>query len=195
MTKRSRHLHQRRRGFTMIEALMAVTFISVTGAALLTSISASVRSSTQAARTTLAEGLANQLMEEIAATGYPNGMLIADSSTDRSLYNDIDDFVSWSASPPETRTGTPIGTEGYWSGGSEIPRPAQMRPDDRLMSRLTRSVVVERVEPDAGTQWNVVPQHTGYRRVTVRVHYTDPNGVMIPLAEVTRIFSNVPVSS
>ncbi len=60
------------------------------------------------------------------------------------------------------------------------------------MEGFTRAVLVERVEPDGASGWTTVSQDTNFRRVTVRVSYTDANSVARTVAELSRIFTYVP---
>jgi Tfp pilus assembly protein PilV len=190
----SQTLQTNRSGFSLVEALVAVAITAIAGAALFASIGAAVRSSTAAAQVALAEGLAEQLMDEIAARRFPPETNSVPSGSTRATFDDVDDYDLWSATPPEDRTGRLLGTEGFMSGQTEVARMAQMRPDMDLMGSVTRSVTVERLELDGGTGWNVVTDHTNHRRVTVRIEFTNGNGTKVPLAEITRVFSYVPVS-
>lgn len=183
----------RRRGFSMVEALMAVTVTTIAGTALLTSIGAAVRTSTGAAHTAVARGLAEQMMDEIAARRFPESSNPPPAGKSRENFDDIDDYDGWSARPPQGRSGRVLGTEGGDDGSNSL-RPAEMQADLELLGRFTRRVEVERVQPDGGSGWNVVAGHTNFRRVTVRVEHTDAESKTATLAEISRIFAYVPVA-
>jgi type II secretory pathway pseudopilin PulG len=185
---------RRRAGFSMVEALAAIAITTVAGGALLVSIAGSVQSSTQVTQSAVARGLAEQLMEEIAATRFPASTNTTPSGSSRVNFNDIDDYHNWTVRPPQDRQGRQIGLEGYSSTGGASTRLPEMRPDSGFLSGLTHAVVVERVQPDSGTGWTVVTSHTNYRRVTVRVAYTNPQSQTVTLASITRIFSYVPIT-
>ena len=178
----------------MVEALTAITITSVAGGALLVSIAGSVQSSTQLAQAAVARGLAEQLVDEIAAVRFPAAANSTPGGSARTNFDDIDDYHNWSARPPQDRQGREIGTEGYQSGGASSTRLPEMRPDSQSLGGLTRSVIVERVQPDSGSGWTVVSQHTNFRRVTVRVAYTNAQSQTVTLAAITRIFSYVPIT-
>ena len=187
-----RFSRRRRSGFSMVEALIAVTITTIGGAALLTSIGAAVHTSTDATHRAVARGLAEQMIDEIAAQRFPastNPMLAV---TSRIFFNDIDDYDGWSARPPQVREGLTVGTEGNIVFGVTQPRLDALRPDLDLIGKFTRRVDVERIQPDGGSGWTVVSQHTNFRRVTVRVDYTDGQSNTATLAEISRIFTYVP---
>ncbi len=203
-----------RRGFSMVEALVAVSVTTIAGAALLTSIGAAVRSSTDATHAAVARGLAEQLMDEIAASRFPDSTTTTLSSAitrtplsatylwgsrmTREAFDDIDDYDGWTRRPPVDRQGHRIGTEGALIQGGRrkwhYPRLFHMRPDGRFLQSFTREVQVERIRPDTGSDWTVVSRATDYRRVTVRVKYTDAESHTTTLAEISRIFSYVPAA-
>jgi hypothetical protein len=66
-----------------------------------------------------------------------------------------------------------------------------MQPNPRFIERFARSVEVQRIAPDASNGWTTTTQHTGFRRVVVRVTCADSRGNPVPVAELTRIFSHV----
>lgn len=184
-----------RRGFSMVEALLAVTITTIAGGALLTSIGSAVQTSSESTHTTIAQGLAEQLMDEIAATRFPEDEPIGSTvALTREDFEDIDDYSGWKQSPPTSRDGFVVGTEGFEWREFKIRRVTMMRLNPKYIAPFSRQVDIERVEPDSGSGWNVVSQHTNHRQVTVRVNYAYPNGTIATLAEVTRIFSYVPAA-
>lgn len=182
----------RRSGFSMVEALIAVTITTIGGAALLTSIGAAVHTSTDAAHRAVARGLAAQLIDEIAARRFPASTNLLLAATSRISFDDIDDYDGWSARPPQDREGLSIGIDGGTVSGVAVPRPDALRADVDLIGQFTRRVDVERIQPDAGSGWTVVSKHTNFRRVRVRVDYTDAQSNTATLAEISRVFTYVP---
>jgi len=71
ITNRLLRCRIRRRGFTMIESLMAVAITTIAGAALLASVGSAVQSTSETTRNLVAQGLAEQLLDEIAASRFP----------------------------------------------------------------------------------------------------------------------------
>lgn len=175
----------------MVESLMAMAVAAISGTALLTSIGTAIQSSTETLNTSLAQGLAEQLMDEVSATRFPaatNVPLSAKSA--RSVFDDMDDFNAYSRSPPEDRNGYAIGTEGPGSLPPAM-RALWMQPDASFFNGFSQQVLVERLLPN-GTGWTVVSQHTDYRRVTVTISATDPRGQTRDLAQVVRVFAYSP---
>ena len=186
-------LQNHRRGFSMVESLMAVAITAIAGAALLTSISAAVRSSTDSTHAVVARGLAVRLMDEIAASEFPPDTNTTPSRWTRSEFNDIDDYNNWSSRPPITKTGQWLGAEGETTFGFSFRSP-QLRPDWQFLYRFTREVQVERVAPAGTNGWTVISGSTNFRRVFVRVKYTDGLNNTVTLAENSRIFSHVSIA-
>jgi type II secretory pathway pseudopilin PulG len=181
----------RHRGLTLAESLLAITIATVSGMAMLTSLGTAVRSSSQATDTSVAMGLASQLMDEVASVRFPD-VVNPPTSGPRNKFDDIDDFSNYTASPPVDRRDYPIGTEGSSSWGFYLPRPTAMQPDTSQLAKLTQEVLVERVEPDGPTSWVVVTMFSDYRRVTVRITRKNEGDQVATLAELTRIFARVP---
>ena len=181
---------RRRCGITLVEALAASTIAAVAGAALLTSIGNAIGTSSELTRISVAQGLAEQLMDEMESVRFPTQNAPANNRPRRN-FETLDDYDGWSCSPPVDRQGYPLGTEGNTFWFFYVPRRPMMQPNPDFMARFTRSVEVERVLPDATSGWRVVTQHTNFRRCTVTVTYTDAQARTTPLAQISRVFSHV----
>lgn len=194
-----------RRGFSMVESLVAMSLVSIAGAALLTSLSAAVQAGTHAQRVAVARGLADQLMEEIAAVRFPTSSSAATATSasaarSREGFDDIDDYAGWRTPPdsgPTSKNGARLGDEGFGNeaGGLSVDAPnrwPELQADQEFLRRFSREVTVERIEPAVAGGWQVVPGPTDFRRVTVRVSWRDGTKNQIPLVEITRVFSYVP---
>lgn len=189
----------RRRGFTYIESMIAMAVLSLAGAALLNSVFGAVASSNDALYRSVGQGCADQLLDEVAAAKFPTGTASAVATTfGRSSFATIDDYSNWNESPPRTKSGEALGSDGgatdstaymAWmtSGGS---RAAELKTAPGFVDRFTRSVLVERVLPGS-TGWTVETTHTPHRRVTVTVTYTAANQPAKTVARATRVFSSV----
>lgn len=187
------HLTSTPRGVTMVESLIAVAVTTFAGAAVLTSLTSAMQSSTLMSQKLVANGLAQQLMDEITATRFPRDTdQRPTSGASRDSFNDIDDYDGWSARPPMDRHGREIGTEGQWSGTLHLPRPGQAQPSRDLLASLTREVQVERLTPSDGNDWTVTAGASPYRRVTVTVAQTDGRGETTVLAQISGVFCEVP---
>lgn len=174
-----------RHGLTALESLLSVAIVSIAGAALLSTLGSAVRSSREIALMTVARGLADQLLDEAAASPVPTGAASATPAGPRSGFTLVDHFNGWTESPPQDRYGRNLGTEGVFSGGAPVARPAGLQADAALLARFGRTVTVEKVTPSAGA-WAVTALSTPFRRVTVRVSFSE-DGRPRTLAEASRI--------
>lgn len=102
------HARSRRRGFTLIEALIASTVLAAVVVAVGASLSASVRQSAVLEQETTGLMLARQLMEEIAARPFldPDTGTASSREASRALYDNVGDYAGYqdtiSAAQPAT---------------------------------------------------------------------------------------------
>jgi type II secretory pathway pseudopilin PulG len=196
-----RRFSSRRRAFTYIESMMALAILSLAGTALLTSVIAAVGASNDSVYRSIGTGLAEQLLDEIAAAKFPSGSpSTLGTSPCRDSFATIDDYSGWTESPPRTKACEVLGTDNGASvadayanlmTGMPTSRAAELQTAPGFVNRFTRSVLVERLKP--GTNgWTVETQHTSHRRVTVTVSYTASNQPARTVAQVSRVFSYVP---
>lgn len=177
-----------RDGLTLIESVMAVTIMTITGSALLTAAMASIQSGALMSQTLVAEGIADQLADEVFLVGFPRGTnVLPTAGTARVLFNHIDDYGDYDRRPPVDRLNRVLGTEDVTVN---TPRNAALQPQPGYLDSYRQKVVVERLSPTSSS-FNVVTSDTDFRRVTVIVTYTDASGVEVPLAKRTRILSRL----
>ena len=187
----------RRRGITLIESLIAVSLTTLAGGALLTTIGSTVQISTDSTYTVVAQGLADQMMDEVASVKFPHtsgGYVMPSVGQGRTGFDDLDDYHGWNASPPQTRDGLAIGTERMMADTTGTARPPSFQPDPRFVSRFRQQVAVEKIAEVSGGAWVVVTSATPLRRVTVTISYTDARNQTKVLAVQTRVFSDVAVA-
>ena len=200
-------LRRPRRGFTFVESVIAMTVIAIAGAALLTAVASAVTSCNDSVFQAVGRGLAQQLMDEIAASKFPSSTTAASTTTTRAYFTTIDDYSGYTESPPHAKGGDVLGTEqssatiSYSSmmlitpgSSSSTSRPAALQVPTDFMNRFTRTVLVERVQPSTSGVWTVSTQSSLYRRVTVTVSYAVTADQTRPVAKVSRIFASVPPS-
>lgn len=186
----SPQIQHRRTAISLVETVIALSLTTFAASALLTAVSSSVRVSTDGLHVAIASGLADQLLDEIAMVKFPSATTTGSSGVGRSGFDDLDDYAGYSASPPQARNGSLIGTEG---SVSLVTRPQQFQPSPRQLSRYRQQVTVEKIV-EAGNSWSVTTQPTNLRRVTVTISYTDAQGLTTPLCTQVRIFSNVAIA-
>lgn len=181
------HPKSARAGLTLLEAVMAMTILTITGSALLTAAMSAIQSGSYLSRTVVAEGIADQLADEIAAVGFPRGSnSLPTPGVPRILFNHVDDFSGYDKKPPLDRLNNTLGTEDP----SGSPRNAALQPQPGYLGNFRQQVTVERLSPN-GTGFDIVSSDTDYRRVTVCVTYQDSSSPEIPLVKRTRILTRV----
>jgi Tfp pilus assembly protein PilV len=140
-----------RKGLTLVEVTISTLLVGLVLVGALDSLGAVVRGRLSTADSARGLQLAQQLMSEIMSTEYKDPVsatfgLEADEFTgNRSQFDDVDDFMLWSASPPQDRDGNALPNTANWS----------------------RSVVVEYV--DSRNPSTVKFFDCGVKRITVTV--------------------------
>jgi len=114
----------RTRAFAMVEVVIATLVVGVTLVAALNTLGAARGGEYKLAERGRALLLARDLMAEIMQQPYSDpvtgidsfGLVASESLTgDRSLFDDVDDYDSWNASPPQNKDGSIVtGYEDYW---------------------------------------------------------------------------------
>jgi len=187
-----------RPGFSLVEALVAITITALAGSALLLGMTSSIDTTEEAQRQTIAQGLANQALDEVLGARYmeldcsahdtylqPGGSEKATGT--RELFDDIDDYNDWKSSPPVDRWGIPLGDDDG-EGGE---RHKDFRAPSDTRDRWTRTIHVYYVdESDLSTQ---LPsgKTSDFRAVEVRVYYKGPNSGRREMARARRIVAYV----
>jgi len=147
------------RGFSMVEALFCVVLVGGLVVVSLDTLGASKVAERSLGDRTRGSLLASALMSEILNQSYqdPNetpmaGLELSENPLLRTTYDDVDDYINWTASPPQNRDGTTIPGLTGWQ----------------------ESVKIEGVDP-ANLNSKKVPD-TGVKRITVTITH---NGVAV----------------
>lgn len=148
---------------------------------------------------TIAAGMAQQLMDEIAGQFYvtpggnpyafplgPDGTALA--SPGRSQYTQIADYNGYSSYPPTDRWGNVLGTD---DGQGGVRNPA-FRPAASFLSRFHQVVSVYYVSNANQSQALAAGTTSDFRAVRVQILVDDPLRGPLPRADVTRVFAYVP---
>jgi len=146
----------RRRGFSMVEAVFCVVLVGGLVVVSLDTLGASKVAQRSLGDRTRGSLLASALMSEILSQSYedPNqspiwGRESGESPLLRSTFDDVDDYINWSASPPLNRDGTSIPGLSGWR----------------------QSVTVDWVDQsDLNTPW---VSGSGVKRVTVTITHNN----------------------
>lgn len=112
---------RRRGGFSLVEVVVTILIVGGLMAAALNTVGASRLTQYNTNQRSRALALGQSLMAEILQQDYEEpdtpgsfGLEGAENSTKRDLYDDIDDYAGWSASPPEDKDGALVeNTTGF----------------------------------------------------------------------------------
>lgn len=185
---------RRRGGFTLVEALVALSIALMASAALSLSLTSALQHTDYALEQTIAQGLAEQLLDEALGMRYaddPNAAHLGPEGKEngnkpRDAYDDIDDFNGVRDEPPEDPWGVALGKDNG-EGGER--HPAFQAPGDYL-GRWRREVKVYYVEQSDPSRPSNEP--TDLRAVEARVYRVDPSGEARLLTTARRVVSYVP---
>lgn len=192
----------RHKGFSLAEALIAMSIVAMSGSVLLLLAQTVLDAGTGAVDRQVAEGIADQVIEEILTKRYmapgdnPLNATLAPGSGDlagpgRSQFNDIDDYNGFTAKPLPGIYGESLGI-GNDAGANRAPLfalPSSYFENWRL------SVTISYVSP---TDNSVVLSNTSsstrsyYRQINVQIDYVDSSGTALPLANRKRVVTYVP---
>jgi hypothetical protein len=141
-----------RRGLSYVEVAIASVIAAVLIVAALQTVGASRRAQLEIHKHSIGHLLARDLLTEILQQGYSEpfeqsvfGPEPSEDTGGRDSFDDVDDYDSWSASPPEEKDGTDLTGLDNW----------------------TREVVVDFVDPDDLA--TIVGADQGVKRMTVTV--------------------------
>jgi len=144
----------RRCGISFVEVLVSMVIMSVLMVSALKTIGAAAQSYAQLNTQAKGEMLAQELLGEIMAQQYAEGAgtTIGTESGEltgtRAMFDDVDDYHNWSASPPEFVDGTDYADLSGWTRSVKV-----------------RYVSFGNYSPSQGD--------TGFKLITVTVTYQD----------------------
>jgi len=184
-------------GFTLIEALIALSITSLAGAVLLLSVQSSLGTTIESVERTIADGVAEQTLDEILTKRYvgqgdPPLLVTLGALTNEllglgtSLFDDTDDYNGYIAQPLKGLFGEVLGT-GDDNGNLRL---ANFRVRSDFFQNWRVRVDVYYVDPNDHTLVSAAP--TNYRAIDVHVDLIRPNGAAVPLANRKRVIAYVP---
>ncbi len=129
------------RGFTMVEAVFSVVLVGGLVVVSLDTLGGSKMAQKNLGDRALGQLLASSLMSEILTLSYedPNetpvaGLELSENLLLRTTYDDVDDYINWTASPPQNRDGTTIPGLTGWAQSVQI---AVVDPSDLSVKRIS----------------------------------------------------------
>jgi hypothetical protein len=187
-----------RGGFSLVEALVALTIMTMAGSVMLLAIESCLSTTTDAVDKLIADGMANQLLDEISLKRFmspgdtplsisgPNSTETAGYGRER--FNDIDDFKAFSVKPAEGIWGETLGT-GNDSGGA---RNTNFCIPSTQFANWRQRVDVYFVSATDHSQKLTGSSTSYYRAVEVTIEYVAANGSVTPLAKRRRVYAYFP---
>ena len=195
-------VHRRRRrpaAFTLVEALVSISIAAVAGSVLLLGITSSLQTTTEALEGTIANGMAQELIDEVVGGRYhavgEDGYRILlgrswyeGSGSGRERYDDIDDYDNLRIQPPEDLWGIELGKDDGEGGARH---PGCQAPAGFFKNWRQEIDVYYVDESDLSTR---LPfgQVSDYRAVEVRIINNDPDRGPRELANIRRVVAYVP---
>lgn len=149
------------RAFTMAESVMCLLIVGIMLVAALHTVGSSAQGRRIQSDRARAEALASQLMTEILKTCYtdpqePDSWGPDTGETTRSLYDDVDDYDGWYASPLRLSDGTVIdGTDG-WTRTVRVRFAALNQPDIETWTETGLVRITVTVRSDLGVTATLV---------------------------------------
>ncbi|MBC8877155.1 MAG: type II secretion system protein [Planctomycetes bacterium] len=188
-----------RKGFTLVEAMVSLTVIAMSAAALFLAVQTTVQARTDAMEQTIAMGLARQLIDEVLGqpyhspesgpTAYPLGPAGREAAgVGREHFDETGDYNGYAAQPPVDMWGAPIG-QGSVGGGL---RHADLRVPSSYFDKFRQEVDVYYVN-DLNSSIRLESGQTGdHRAVEVRILRVNRDRSTTELARLRQVFVYVP---
>ncbi|WP_425617873.1 hypothetical protein NA78x_001563 [Anatilimnocola sp. NA78] len=187
-----------RTAFSLIEALVALTITSLAGSVMLLAIESCLTSTSDAVDQMIADGLANQMLDEISLRRFmaagDNPLTISGpnatetNGSGRERYDDIDDYKAFTAKPAKGIWGEGLGT-GNDSGGT---RNANFTVPASYFTNWRQKVEVYSVSATDHSVRLTGSSTSFYRAAEVTVEYVHADGRVIPLAKRRRVYAYLP---
>jgi len=192
-----------RSGFTLVEALVAISLIAICGAALLLGTDLVLDSSTRVVKEKIARGLANQLIDEILGLPYVEKGEPAlqqwwqlgpeagerTSPVVRNAFDDADDYCVLSMHPPTDEFAIELGL-GDEQGGLRHPN---FRVRDNYFDDWQVFLVIWHAdESDLSANLTGQTSVSNFRAIEVSIRKYNDDGTWQELTKVRRVFGYVP---
>lgn len=200
-----RPVRLRRAGFTLAEALVSITLISIAGSALLLATELTLDASVEAMDEKVAQGLANQVLDEILGLPYvekgesPSQLWFqlgpesgeASNPVERAKFDDIDDYRTVLSRPLTDEFAVKLG-QGDGTGGLRHPN-FRLREED-FNNWLLLVVIRHADESDLSKNLSGLFSSSDFRAIEVSIWKRADDGTQLKLAKVRRVIGYVPPS-
>jgi type II secretory pathway pseudopilin PulG len=187
---------RRRAGFSLVEALVAITVLAFAGSVLLLAVESSLQTTTDAVDRSIADGIAQQLLDEVSLQRFmepgtdctdPLGRTgWEDAGNGRTRFNDTDDYHEYESQPVAGWWGEPLGT-GDDAGSTR--HTAFQVPTGHFVDWRQRVEVyfVDPVDPSLRLSSGT----SELRAVEVHIERVEADGAVRPLASRKKVIAYV----
>jgi hypothetical protein len=177
--------------------MVAITVLALAGSVLLLAADTSLQTTMDAVDRTIADGLAQQLVDQISLARYiepgtaysdpfgPTGWESAGSGRER--FNDTDDYHNFSAQPAEGIFGEPLGT----GNGDGTARHSALQVPPGYFDDWRQRVEVYFVDP-ADPSVRLTSGTSEYRAIEVTIERIEADNTVRPLASRKKVVAYVP---
>jgi len=169
--------------FTLIESLAAIAVAAIAGSVLLLGVTTSIQTADDAMRRTIAQGIAQQLIDEVVGCKLGAGISTAAGGS-RELLVDVGEFNKYVSQPPSDPCGIALGTDDG-EGGL---RNAAFQCGSSLLANWRQEIDVYYV---SSADLTTKVSSGDYIAVEVRVVDNDPKIGPRTLASIRRIVTHV----
>ena len=186
-----------RRAFSLVEAMVAITVLALAGSVLLLAVDTSLQTTTEAVDRSIADGLAQQLLDEITLNHFmepgtssqgelgPTGWEASGSGRER--FNDTDDYHGFAAEPAEGVWGEPLGT----GSGDGAARPSAFQVPGGYFESWQQRVEVYFVNP-SDPSIRLTSGASDYRAIEVHIEEIQADSTVRSLASRKKVMAYVP---
>lgn len=190
-----------RPGFSLVEAIVAMTIVAIASSVLLLGVEATLQSVEYQEEVTIADGIARQLLDEIQGQNWVDPLIRSNpyqtslsASGDelvgpgRSKFDDTDDYNGYTSTPPVHIDGETLSTSD--SSGDTLPEA--FRPSSSFLSRWRCTIEVSYVSEADHSVKVPATSPTNYRVLICRVFRRNADNTWREVVERERIISYIP---
>ena len=170
------------RSFTLVEAVISTVIVGIMFVAAMSVLGATAVSKRSTQQQALGYSLAQDLMNEILIQPYEDptqtavfGRESGEGGVNRIDFDDVDDYESWSATPPEDKNGTSLTGYDQWTRSVDI---SFVKPTD-LQTELLSRTGVKRIAVTVSRDGIVATQLIAIRTHAWPMNRKDPGIVVL----------------
>lgn len=188
-----------RRGFSLVESLVSISVLAITGGAIMLSMSAAVNTTESSLDSTVATGIAEQVIDEVMGMRYvakgidPKTKDLGPTAWEaaghgRQRFDDTDDFKNFGSSPVVDTHGFEL---GQGDGAGKLRHPHFRLPSGYFRGWNQKIDVYYVDETDHAVRLTG-DTASDFRAVEVRIFRANDDGTTSTLANLRRVYSYVP---